>query len=1121
MSRRRTPCPGRDADAPRTSSRLVAALLAAVSVKRIVWPASVAVALALAAAAGLVGAAAPASASNPFPVEETFKGSTFGSQWRHGGSAQLTRAKEEEGWLRLTSAETGEFGYAYDNEAFPSTAGVLVEFEYADWGGSGADGLTFFLFNGSTSEAEFQAGQPGGSLGYAPCDSKTNGLSNAYVGVGFDEYGNFTNLGSICGLDGTEFLPNHVSIRGSAAESYKLLATAQTTESLRAERSQARRVTIAITPTGELSVYIRYPDGTDQKVAEGFQLPAAPEKLKFGYVASTGALTDDHEIRDAQVIKPTELTPSVTQTAGGHERGKPLTWTAVVRNEGPNPTQRERLRATTGEQSLSSVSWTCEASGGADCVTASGTGLPSLEAGAMPEGSGLTYKITGTPTPTTNYAQMTIESEPRGDTGELDPEKERASTKTNLIPLFDKEPSFALAADGEASATAASALGGEISYGYAWQRCETNGTACVDIPAAEATTYHTTSADAGHTIRFTETAANSAGTSTVDSPVYKSLPTAQITSGPAHYVDKGEAVLSFTASTKEATLECSLDGGAWTACTSPKSYSGLADGEHTFSVRAAYGGLSNPDPSSLQWTVEATPPPAPIIVSAPSSPSAQASPKFGFGELTEGDTLECSLDGGKWRACDATTEVKGLTDGEHQLQARQVNKAGVDSNVTSYTWTVDATRPAPPKLVAAPEPESAQSSVHFEFSHEQNTTVECSLDGGPYVECTSGISPTGLSEGSHTLTARQVSAAGLVSSTTTYKWRVVAKHAPAASTPRRAAKHKRRSKRRRHAAKPRHAAKRKPMTKARGPVAKVKTPAPAAARTPKKRTPAPAAAHTPKKKTPARGTAHEGKDEAPALHPAPPVHSKTHRPTAKHAPKVGTAPGGTTPASNDTAQAPVAVPGPKVKTRREAHAPAAGRKPKDKTPTPAVRTAPKGKIPAATPTAKDETPAPATTRTVTGETPAPATTRTVTGKTPAPAATRTVTGKTPTPAATRVPNDASGESRGVVANPLIWPFGPRSYKLVRRARRLVERVAATAAHARRIICVGYTDDLGDRSENLALGLKRARAVCAILHALGVHASLEAESRGEAEPRASNATPAGRALNRRVELRIAY
>lgn len=456
----------------------------------------------LAAVLGLT-TCARAWASDPFPVQETFAGAAFGSPWRHGGSAELTGGKEAEGWLRLTSGGTGEFGYAYDNEAFPSTDGALVEFEYADWGGSGADGLTFFLFDGSTGEAEFHAGQPGGSLGYAPCYSTTNGLSGAYVGVGFDEYGNFSNLGSICGLDGYEFLANHVSIRGSAAESYRLLATAPTSESLRAERVQARHVTIAVTPTGKLSVYLRYPDGTYQQVTENFQLPAAPGTLKFGYVASTGSLTDYHEIRGAQVVKPTQLTPSIAQSAGGRERGKPLTWTAVVRNEGPNPTQREQLRTTVLGQAPANASWTCEAAGGAECGTTEGAGLPDPEAGAMPSGSTLTYRITGTPTPSTDYAQMTLESEPRGDTGELDPERERATARTDLVPLFGEEPTFTLAADGEASATTVGALGGEISYGYAWQRCEADGTACANIPGAQAPLYHTTNADLGHTIRFT------------------------------------------------------------------------------------------------------------------------------------------------------------------------------------------------------------------------------------------------------------------------------------------------------------------------------------------------------------------------------------------------------------------------------------------------------------------------------------------------------------------------------------------------------------------------------------------------------------------------------------------
>jgi outer membrane protein OmpA-like peptidoglycan-associated protein len=1129
-------CPGRRANAAGTSTKLTGR---GQHSARCSFPRSIVATLVLAFAAALsLIATTPAWASDPFPVEETFRGAAFGSQWRHGGSAELTGANEAEGWLRLTSAAGGEFGYAYDNEAFPSTDGALVEFEYADWGGSGADGLTFFLFNGATSEAEFHAGQPGGSLGYASCNSSTNGLTSAYVGVGFDEYGNFTNLGSICGLDGTEFLANHVSVRGSAAESYRLLATAQTTESLRAERSQARRVTIAITPAGRLSVYIRYPDGTYQKVTEGFQLPAAPETLKFGYVASTGALTDDHEIRNAQVLEPTQLTPSVMQTAGGEERGKPLTWTAVVRNEGPNPTQREQLRASTGEQSLSDVTWTCEASTGAECTTVSGTGLPSLEAGAMPQGSSLTYKITGIPTPTSDYAQMTIESEPRGDTGELDPEKERASTKTDLTPLFEKEPTFTLTANGEASATTASALGGDISYSYAWQRCEADGSSCADIAGAEASTYHTTNADIGHTIRFTQTASNSAGSSTIDSAIYE-LPTAEITSAPARYVATREAVLSFISSPREeATLECSLDGAAWSQCASSTSYADLAEGEHTFSVRAVYGGLSNPHPTSVQWTVEATPPPAPNIVSAPSSPSAQTDPTFEFGSLIEGATLECQLDGGGWSSCGASTELIDLTNGEHDLQAREVNRAGLDSTVTSYAWTIDTTPPLSPFPVSAPAPESTPPSGGI-------STLECSLDGGPYVECASGANPKGLSKGWHTLTVRKVSATGALSSVTTHRWHVADKHekhekrrhagrhktarrehAPRHKTARRkhktarrqhATRHTHHATRRQHAAKRgRHAIthkptpKHKPKAKTHRPASKSRSRAKPRRAVAKAKKSPPAAAPTHKSRPPS-GASSAPANKATAHHTGAP-HSKTHRPTERHTSGVKTPTTDKTPPPAGKTPAPSSKPKAKGSPPAHSHGPSTRRS----LPTPPRRPRTKRSSPATTHEPKAKRSPPGNRHSPKAKTPSTADSSRPKGSSPAHSP------KTHAPATTRTSKEvAQRKARARGANPVIRPFKPRSSALSRRARRKIERIAAEMMHARRIVCIGYTDDLGTRSENLTLGLERARAVCAKLRALGVHAALRVQSGGEARPCASNATARGRALNRRVELRITY
>lgn len=68
--------------------------------------------------------------------------------------------------------------------------------------------------------------------------------------------------------------------------------------------------------------------------------------------------------------------------------------------------------------------------------------------------------------------------------------------------------------------------------------------------------------------------------------------------------------------------------------------------------------------------------------------------------------------------------------------------------------------------------------------------------------------------------------------------------------------------------------------------------------------------------------------------------------------------------------------------------------------------------------------------------------------------------------------------------------------------------------------VGHTDNVGTDRYNQNLSLRRAQAVSQYFNAQGVIPErLAPEGKGESAPRASNATPEGRRLNRRVEIYI--
>ena len=82
-------------------------------------------------------------------------------------------------------------------------------------------------------------------------------------------------------------------------------------------------------------------------------------------------------------------------------------------------------------------------------------------------------------------------------------------------------------------------------------------------------------------------------------------PQTTITSGPTGTIATSNATFAFTSSEAGSTFQCRLDSAAWSGCSSPKTYSGLADGAHSFYVRATdQAGNADPTPASRSFTVD-------------------------------------------------------------------------------------------------------------------------------------------------------------------------------------------------------------------------------------------------------------------------------------------------------------------------------------------------------------------------------------------------------------------------------------------------------------------------------------------------------------------------------------
>lgn len=267
-----------------------------------------------------------------FPYCESFQTPNTQANTVFGGDARLVG-----GVLRLTSNQLNQRGYIYIDVPFPSSYGLKVEFEYFSYGGTGlslADGLSMFLFDGDAKT--FGVGGFGGSLGYAQRDGEP-GLSNAYLGIGWDEFGNFGNSsqqknGGFAGIGQSDLVPNAVVLRGpgNGNSGYPFVVGKKTMTtgpdgllpggqfeissggagtSRVTDRNAVgyRRVNLELEPNPNgigffviLSMVVTTQPNLSRQITI-FEYPynfPSPKNLKIGFAASTGGFSNFHEIRN-------------------------------------------------------------------------------------------------------------------------------------------------------------------------------------------------------------------------------------------------------------------------------------------------------------------------------------------------------------------------------------------------------------------------------------------------------------------------------------------------------------------------------------------------------------------------------------------------------------------------------------------------------------------------------------------------------------------------------------------------------------------------------------------------------------------------------------------------------
>jgi hypothetical protein len=204
-------------------------------------------------------------------------------------------------------------------------------------------------------------------------------------------------------------------------------------------------------------------------------------------------------------------------------------------------------------------------------------------------------------------------------------------------------------------------------------------------------------------VKARDAASNESAAVTATWTVDTTGPTTTITASPSNPSNQSAPSFSFSANEAVTGFQCRLDNASFSACTSPQSYTGLAEGSHTFQVKSTDVAGNTGATASYTWTIDVTPPA--ITLTAPSNGGSTAAQQPTFsgtgsaadltitvkvyaGSSATGTPLQTLTTSPGTGGAYQVTATGALSPGTYTARAEQQDAAGNVGMSSANTFTV-------------------------------------------------------------------------------------------------------------------------------------------------------------------------------------------------------------------------------------------------------------------------------------------------------------------------------------------------------------------------------------------------------------------------------------------------